>query len=68
MWTVAITIIATLIVAVLVISFHTPEKKVQHQVRHLYAVVDPQFEREMGTLLGPTILADNKNHGTAKRR
>jgi cardiolipin synthase A/B len=60
MWTVAITIIATLIVVVLVINFHTPEKKIQHQVRHLYGVVDPQFEREMSTLLGPTILADNK--------
>jgi cardiolipin synthase A/B len=60
MWTVAVTIIATLVVVVLVINFHTPEKKVQHQVRHLYAVVDPQFQREMGTLLGPAILPDNK--------
>jgi cardiolipin synthase A/B len=60
MWTVAITIVATLVVVVLVINFHTPEKKIQHQVHHLYGVVDPQFEREMGTLLGPTILADNK--------
>ena len=58
MWTVAVTIIATLIVVVIVINSHTPEKKVQHQVRHLYAVVDPQFEREMGALLGPAILAD----------
>jgi cardiolipin synthase len=60
MWTVAITIIATLIAVVLVINFHTPEKKIQHQVHHLYGAVDPQFEREMSTLLGPTILADNK--------
>jgi cardiolipin synthase A/B len=60
MWTVAATILATLIVVVLVINFHTPEKKIQHQVRHLYGVADPQFEREMGTLLGPAILGDNK--------
>jgi cardiolipin synthase A/B len=60
MWIVAATIMATLVVVVLVINFYTPEKKIQHQVRHLYGVVDPQFEREMGTLLGPTILADNK--------
>jgi cardiolipin synthase A/B len=60
MWTVAVTIMATLVVVVLVINFHTPEKKIQHQVRHLYGVVDPQFEREMGTLLGPAILADNE--------
>jgi cardiolipin synthase A/B len=60
MWTVAVTIIATLVVVVLFINFHTPEKKIQHQVRHLYGVADPQFEREMGTLLGPAILADNE--------
>jgi cardiolipin synthase len=60
MWTVPATIITTLVVVVLVINFHTPEKKVQHQVLHLYGVVEPQFEREMGTLLGPAILADNK--------
>jgi cardiolipin synthase A/B len=60
MWTVAATIISTLVVVVLVINFHTPEKKIQHQVRHVYGIADPQFEREMGTLLGPAILADNK--------
>jgi cardiolipin synthase A/B len=60
MWTIAATIVATLVVVVLVINFHTPEKTIQHQVRHIYGVVDRQFEREMGTLLGPAILADNK--------
>jgi cardiolipin synthase len=50
----------TLVVAVVVVNFRTPEKKIQHQVKHLYAAVDPQFEREMGTLLGPAILAGNK--------
>ena len=60
MWTIAATIVAMLVVVVLVINFHTPEKKIQHQVVHLYGVVDPQFEQEMGTLLGPAILADNK--------
>lgn len=58
-WTVAISIVATLIAVVLVINFRTPEKKIQHQIRHLYPVVHPQFEREMGTLLGPAILAGN---------
>jgi cardiolipin synthase A/B len=53
--------IAVTLVAVLVVTnFHTPEKRIQHQVRHLYPVADPQFEREMGTLLGPAILAGNK--------
>jgi cardiolipin synthase A/B len=60
MWTVAATILSTLIVVVLVINVRTPEKKIQHQVRHVYGIGDPQFEREMGTLLGPAILADNQ--------
>jgi cardiolipin synthase len=59
MWTAAASIVATLIAVVLLINFHTPEKKIQHQVRHLYGVAQPQFEREMGTLLGPTILPGN---------
>jgi hypothetical protein len=32
MWTVAVTIMATLVVVVLVINFHTPEKKIQKSV------------------------------------
>jgi cardiolipin synthase A/B len=51
---------ATLAVVVLVINLRTPEKKVEHQVHHLYGIVDPQFEREMSTLLGPAILQGNK--------
>jgi cardiolipin synthase A/B len=59
MWTIVAAIGATVVV-VLVINFHTPEKKIQHQVRHLYGVMDPEFEREMGTLLGPAILPGNQ--------
>jgi cardiolipin synthase A/B len=60
MWTILATIVATLVVSVIVINFHTPEKKIQHQVKHLYGVTNPQFEREMGTLLGPSILQGNR--------
>jgi cardiolipin synthase A/B len=60
MWIIAVTIAATLVVVVFIVNFHTPEKKVQHQVRHLYSVADRQFEREMGTLLGPAILPGNQ--------
>jgi cardiolipin synthase A/B len=60
MWTIAAAVVATLAVVLLVSNFHTPEKKVQHQVHHLYGVLDPQFEREMGTLLGPAILPGNR--------
>ncbi|HUE11107.1 MAG TPA: phospholipase D-like domain-containing protein [Steroidobacteraceae bacterium] len=60
MWTIAAALVATLVVVLLVSIFHTPEKKIQHQVHHLYGVLDPQFEREMGTLLGPAILPGNR--------
>src|ERR1700728_2650549 len=59
-WTIGATIAITLALVVVVINFHTPEKKIEHQVKHLYGVVDPQFEREMGTLLGPAILQGNQ--------
>ena len=51
MWTIVASIVATLVAVVLLINFRTPEKKIQHQVRHLYPIVHPQFEREMGTPL-----------------
>lgn len=59
MSTITVTIVATLALVVLVVNFRTPEKKIQHQIRHLYSIADPQFEREMGTLLGPAILPGN---------
>jgi cardiolipin synthase len=60
MWTIVATIAVTIVVVIVVINFRTPEKRIQHQVRHLYGTTDPQFEREMGTLLGPAILSGNR--------
>jgi cardiolipin synthase len=59
MWSIVASIVATLAAVVLLINFRTPEKKIQHQIRHIYPIVHPQFEREMGTLLGPAILPGN---------
>jgi cardiolipin synthase len=50
---------ATIVLVVLALNFVPPEKKVQKQVRHFGGVDDPQFLREMGTLLGPPILGGN---------
>src|SRR5580700_6421438 len=58
-WTIAATITLTLAFVVVVINFHTPEEKIEHQIKHLYNATDPQFEREMSTLLGPAILPGN---------
>lgn len=60
MWTIAATIAVTLVVVIVVINFRTPEKKIQHHVRHRNGVAHQQFEREMGTLLGSAILPGNQ--------
>ncbi len=52
-------VLATVVLVVLALNFVPPEKKVQQQVHAHSGVDDPQFLREMGTLLGPAILRGN---------
>jgi cardiolipin synthase A/B len=56
----AITAALTLLVVVVSLNFVTPEKKLQRAVEHRYAIGDPAFEREMGVLMGPSIVGGNK--------
>jgi cardiolipin synthase len=44
----------------LVVNLSSSEKRIEHQIEHLYAVGAPQFVRSMGTLLGPAILPGNR--------
>jgi cardiolipin synthase len=55
-----ITIVVMLFVVVLALNFTTGEKKLDQSVERLYAAADPAFERAMGVLLGPAILAGNR--------
>ena len=59
-WIIAATVLVTLLVVVVAMNLHTPEKKIQHRVKHLYGIADPQLKREMGALLGPAIVAGNR--------
>jgi len=59
-WIVAATVLVTLFVVVVAMNLHTPEKKIQHRVKHLYGIADSQLKREMGALLGPAIVAGNR--------
>ncbi len=59
-WTIVITILLTLLAAVLAMNFKTPEKTLERKIEHRYGVADPQFEREMGVLLGPGIVPGNR--------
>lgn len=60
LWTVVITVLATLLVAVLAMNFATPEKKLSSLVKHHYGVSEPDFRREMSVMLGPAIVPGNQ--------
>jgi cardiolipin synthase len=57
---VVLAIAATIAVILLVLNLSSGEKKIKHEIQHLYAVEDPQFLRSMGSLLGPAILPGNR--------
>jgi cardiolipin synthase len=59
MLTIALTLLTTLVIVVLVLNLHTPEKQIRHQVEHSHDILDPRFRREMGALLGPAIIPGN---------
>lgn len=46
--------------AVLVLNFTGPEKQIERRIPHLHATESAQFQREMGVLLGPTIVDGNE--------
>ena len=58
-WTLLLTIVFTIVAVVLAMNFATPEKKLEHPVNHKYDITDPEFRREMGVLLGPSITGGN---------
>ncbi len=58
--TVFLTFAATLAGVLLVLNFSAGEKKVEQQLPRLYSTSAPQFQRAMGSLLGPGILAGNQ--------
>jgi len=40
--------------------FKKPEKQMEHLARHVHAIADPGFEREMAVLMGPDVLPGNR--------
>jgi cardiolipin synthase len=52
--------ITTLAAVLLVLNFSAGEKKIDRQLRRLYGTSSPQFQRGMGSLLGPGIVGGNK--------
>jgi cardiolipin synthase len=60
LWTIAWSVLGTLVIVILVLNFRKPEKEPHHKVARHYDILHPQFRREMGVLLGPTIVAGNR--------
>lgn len=58
-WTLLLTVVFTVLAVVLAMNFATPEKKLERKLEHRYAVSDPAFRREMGVMLGPSIIPGN---------
>jgi cardiolipin synthase len=66
-WNTKRTIIAGVVGALIAVgavvvfmNFITSEKQIQTSLEHHYGVSDPQFRRELGTLLGPAIIDGNR--------
>ena len=55
-----LTIVLTLLAALVYVNFAGPEKRVETEIAHLYSVDDPQFKRSMGLMLGPALVDGNK--------
>ncbi len=52
--------LVAVVVVVVFMNFITAEKEIQTSLEHHYSVADPQFRRELGTLLGPPIIDGNR--------
>lgn len=59
MLTVLLTALTTGALVLLALNFTAGEKKVQQQLPRLYSAAHPQFERALGSLLGPGIVGGN---------
>jgi cardiolipin synthase len=51
-----IAIVGTLVI----MNFMSAEKQIERSLEHRYGVADPQYRRELGTLLGPAIIDGNR--------
>jgi cardiolipin synthase len=57
---VAFSVVIALLVAVVYVNLSAGERRVSHQIEHLYPTGDPQFFRAMGMMLGPGIVGGNR--------
>jgi cardiolipin synthase A/B len=59
-WPLVLTVLgAAAVITFIVANVATPEKALERKLSHKYKSSDPQFRREMGLMLGPTIIEGN---------
>jgi len=58
-WGLVIGAAVAIVLTLLALNFMGPEKQIERQISHKYDIDDPQFRRELGTLLGPAIIDGN---------
>ena len=52
-------VLVTVLVTVILLNLSSGEKKIQHRIAPMYGIGDEQFERSMGSLLGPPLVGGN---------
>ena len=57
---VVISVLATIVLCLVFINFAGGEQKMVRKVDRLYSVSDPEFQRNMGLMLGPAVVGGNK--------
>jgi cardiolipin synthase A/B len=59
-WLVIITALVTLLAVLVALNLSVGEKQVKRRIGHRYSIHDSQFQRTLGVLLGPEIIAGNR--------
>ena len=60
LWGLLIGAAIAIVLTLLVLNFSGPEKQLVRQITHKYDIDDPQFRRELSTLLGTEIIEGNR--------
>ena len=59
MW-IVLAVLGSALLLLVVLNLTSGEKKIEHEIRPLYGVGEPQFVRSMGVLLGPAIVGGTR--------
>jgi cardiolipin synthase len=59
MW-IVLAVVGSALLLLIVLNLTSGEKKIEHEIRPLYGVDEPQFVRSMGVLLGPAIVGGDR--------